>query len=83
MLQIQEFMVLGSQPLTMLKDRVYCLTNKLMEKAEKYDPSGYFLFEVQLLNFFFSFVQFGILSCFSNVISFHVFSSRRTHFIMT
>ncbi|ESQ33991.1 hypothetical protein EUTSA_v10008005mg [Eutrema salsugineum] len=41
----QEFLVLGHQVLTELKDKIHCLTNQVMEKAGKYDPSGYFLIE--------------------------------------
>ncbi|XP_028095458.1 snRNA-activating protein complex subunit-like isoform X5 [Camellia sinensis] len=41
----QEFLVLGCQPLTELRDSIYCLTDKVMEKAEQHDPSGYFLIE--------------------------------------
>lgn len=41
----QEFLVLGMQTLTELRDKIYCLTDQLMEKAGKYDPSGYFLIE--------------------------------------
>lgn len=49
-LQTQEFLVLGSQVLTELKDRIYCLTDKLMEMAGEHDPSGYFLIEVSLFS---------------------------------
>lgn len=54
--QIQEFLVLGSQKLTELKDKIHCVTDQVMEKAGKYDPSGYFLIEVRTnLFIFFSF----------------------------
>ncbi|KAG2318881.1 hypothetical protein Bca52824_012094 [Brassica carinata] len=43
--KIQEFLVLGSQMLTQLKDKIHCVTDQVMEKAGKYDPSGYFLIE--------------------------------------
>ncbi|RZS09861.1 hypothetical protein BHM03_00040989 [Ensete ventricosum] len=42
--------LLGSQVLTELKDRIYCLTDKLMEMAGEHDPSGYFLIEVSLFS---------------------------------
>ncbi|KAF8046992.1 hypothetical protein N665_3269s0001, partial [Sinapis alba] len=41
----QEFLVLGRQMLTELKDKIHCVTDQVMEKAGKYDPSGYFLIE--------------------------------------
>ncbi|KAF5203221.1 snRNA-activating protein complex subunit [Thalictrum thalictroides] len=41
----QELLVLGSQMLSELKDNICCLTDQLMQKAGKYDPSGYFLIE--------------------------------------
>ncbi|XP_077237488.1 snRNA activating complex family protein isoform X2 [Tasmannia lanceolata] len=41
----QEFLVLGRQLLTDLRDNIYCLTDHLMQKAEQHDPSGYFLIE--------------------------------------
>ncbi|XP_057795139.1 snRNA-activating protein complex subunit-like isoform X1 [Salvia miltiorrhiza] len=44
-LKTQEFLVLGRQFLTEVKDKIYCLTDEIMEKAGKYDPSGYFLIE--------------------------------------
>ncbi|CAH8355510.1 unnamed protein product [Eruca vesicaria subsp. sativa] len=43
--KIQEFLVLGSQMLTELKDKIHCVTDQVMQKAGKYDPSGYFLIE--------------------------------------
>jgi phosphatidate phosphatase APP1 len=48
-LQSQEFLVLGSQLLTELKDNIYCSTNKLMEVNKQSDHSGYFLIEVCFL----------------------------------
>ena len=45
-MQTQEFLVLGSQTLSDLRDNIYCLTDKLMQTAEQHDPSGYFLIEV-------------------------------------
>ncbi|XP_058114590.1 snRNA-activating protein complex subunit [Magnolia sinica] len=44
-LKTQEFLVLGRQPLTELRDNIYCLTDQLMQKAGQHDPSGYFLIE--------------------------------------
>ncbi|XP_019056939.1 PREDICTED: snRNA-activating protein complex subunit-like isoform X2 [Tarenaya hassleriana] len=41
----QEFLVLGRQKLTELKDKIHCRTDQAMTKAGKYDPSGYFLIE--------------------------------------
>ncbi|XP_020868883.1 snRNA-activating protein complex subunit isoform X2 [Arabidopsis lyrata subsp. lyrata] len=41
----QEFLVLGRQMLTELKDNIHCATDQVMKKAGKYDPSGYFLIE--------------------------------------
>lgn len=55
--QIQEFLVLGSQMLTELKDKIHCVTDQVMEKAGKYDPSGYFLIEVRT-NLVFIFLSF-------------------------
>ncbi|XP_072999384.1 snRNA-activating protein complex subunit isoform X2 [Typha latifolia] len=46
----QEFLVLGSQILTELRDNIYCLTDKLMETAGQHDPSGYFLIEDTFCN---------------------------------
>lgn len=45
-MQNQEFLVLGSQTLSELKNHIYCLTNKLMDTAGVHDNSGYFLIEV-------------------------------------
>ncbi|XP_057540553.1 snRNA-activating protein complex subunit isoform X1 [Amaranthus tricolor] len=41
----QEFLVLGSQCLTELRDKIHCLTDQVMQKADAHDPSGYFLIE--------------------------------------
>ncbi|KAL9666414.1 hypothetical protein QQ045_000745 [Rhodiola kirilowii] len=42
----QEFLVLGRQTLTELRDCIYCLTNQVMERTgQYYSPSGYFLIE--------------------------------------
>ncbi|KAL9681610.1 hypothetical protein QQ045_013395 [Rhodiola kirilowii] len=41
----QEFLVLGRQTLTELRDSIYCLTNQVMERTGQYSPSGYFLIE--------------------------------------
>ncbi|KAL1208441.1 snRNA-activating protein complex subunit [Cardamine amara subsp. amara] len=41
----QEILVLGSQILTALKDKIHCVTDQVMKKAGTYDPSGYFLIE--------------------------------------
>ncbi|KAL0903652.1 hypothetical protein M5K25_028045 [Dendrobium thyrsiflorum] len=48
--KVQEFLVLGSQNLTELRDNIYCLTDKLMQAAEKCDASGYFLIEETFCN---------------------------------
>ncbi|GLJ17897.1 hypothetical protein SUGI_0313330 [Cryptomeria japonica] len=50
--KIQEFLVLGSQPLTVLRDKLYCLTDQLMQKAGQHVPSGYFLIENVFYNDF-------------------------------
>jgi len=34
--------------LTELKDNIHCATDQVMQKAGKYDPSGYFLIEVRI-----------------------------------
>lgn len=44
-LKTQEFLVLGRQYLTDVRDRIYCLTDEIMDKAGQYDPSGYFFIE--------------------------------------
>ncbi|KAL2475804.1 snRNA-activating protein complex subunit [Abeliophyllum distichum] len=41
----QEFLVLGRQFLTEVRDKIYCLTDEIMKKAGQHDPSGYFLIE--------------------------------------
>ncbi|WCJ33343.1 snRNA activating complex family protein [Euphorbia peplus] len=41
----QEFLVLGRQPLTEMRDKIYCMTDQVMQKAGQHDPSGYFLIE--------------------------------------
>lgn len=45
----QEFLVLGGQTLTELRDKIYCLTDQMMRKAGQHDPSGYFLIEVSYI----------------------------------
>ncbi|XP_021723001.1 snRNA-activating protein complex subunit [Chenopodium quinoa] len=46
----QEFLVLGNQTLTELRDKIRCLTDMVMQKANTYDPSGYFLIEEVFCN---------------------------------
>ncbi|KAJ4810048.1 snRNA-activating protein complex subunit [Rhynchospora pubera] len=46
----QEFLVLGSQMLTDLRDNIYCLTDKVMKAVGKSDPSAYFLIEDTFYN---------------------------------
>ncbi|KAJ3708652.1 hypothetical protein LUZ61_012357 [Rhynchospora tenuis] len=46
----QEFLVLGSQMLTDLRDNIYCLTDKLMKAAGTSEPSAYFLIEDTFYN---------------------------------
>ncbi|KAJ9697629.1 hypothetical protein PVL29_009449 [Vitis rotundifolia] len=41
----QEFLVLGRQTLTELRDNICCATDQVMQKAGKHDPSGYILIE--------------------------------------
>ncbi|GFQ05995.1 snRNA-activating protein complex subunit, partial [Phtheirospermum japonicum] len=41
----QEFLVLGRQFLSEVKDKIYCLTDEIMKKMGQCDPSGYFLIE--------------------------------------
>ncbi|XP_010244822.1 PREDICTED: snRNA-activating protein complex subunit [Nelumbo nucifera] len=41
----QEFLVLGRQTLTELRDNIYCLTDQWMQKTGQHDSSGYFLIE--------------------------------------
>ncbi|XP_038894484.1 snRNA-activating protein complex subunit isoform X3 [Benincasa hispida] len=45
MVKTQELLVLGQQKLAELKDKIYCSTDTLMEKAGQQDSSGYFLIE--------------------------------------
>ncbi|KAL0300922.1 UNVERIFIED_CONTAM: snRNA-activating protein complex subunit, partial [Sesamum radiatum] len=44
-LKTQEFLVLGRQFLSEVRDKIYCLTDEIMKKAGHNDPSGYFLIE--------------------------------------
>ncbi|XP_048141137.1 snRNA-activating protein complex subunit isoform X2 [Rhodamnia argentea] len=44
-IKTQEFLVLGRQLLTELRDKIYCMTDHIMQKAGKHDSSGYFLIE--------------------------------------
>ncbi|KAL6544666.1 hypothetical protein OROMI_023528 [Orobanche minor] len=44
-LKTQEFLVLGRQFLSELRDKICCLTDEIMKKAGRCDPSGYFLIE--------------------------------------
>ncbi|CAN6450501.1 unnamed protein product [Victoria cruziana] len=46
----QEFLVLGRQTLTELRDKIYCSTDQLMQQEEVNDPSGYFLIEGSFCN---------------------------------
>ncbi|CAI9109954.1 OLC1v1009898C2 [Oldenlandia corymbosa var. corymbosa] len=41
----QEFLVLGQQFLSEIKDKIYCLTDEIMKKEGVEDSSGYFLIE--------------------------------------
>ncbi|KAK3009115.1 LOW QUALITY PROTEIN: hypothetical protein RJ639_014911, partial [Escallonia herrerae] len=41
----KEFLVLGQQPWSELRDKMYCLTDQIMKKAGQHDPSGYSLIE--------------------------------------
>ncbi|KAK4772037.1 hypothetical protein SAY86_013812 [Trapa natans] len=43
--KVQEFLVLGRQTLTELRDKIYCISDHIMEKAGVNHPSGYFLIE--------------------------------------
>ncbi|KAJ0969419.1 hypothetical protein J5N97_022296 [Dioscorea zingiberensis] len=49
-MKTQEFLVLGRQMLTELRDNIYCLTDKLMQISGKHDPSAYFLIENTFYN---------------------------------
>ncbi|XP_050219758.1 snRNA-activating protein complex subunit isoform X2 [Mercurialis annua] len=44
-IKTQEFLVLGRQTLTEMRDKIYCMTDQVMQKAQQHDPSGYFLVE--------------------------------------
>uniref|UniRef100_A0A0D9V9E0 snRNA-activating protein complex subunit n=1 Tax=Leersia perrieri TaxID=77586 RepID=A0A0D9V9E0_9ORYZ len=46
----QEFLVLGSQLLTDLRDNIYCFTDKLMNLAKQHVRPGYFLIEDTFYN---------------------------------
>ncbi|GER37534.1 snRNA-activating protein complex subunit [Striga asiatica] len=41
----QEFLVLGRQFLSEVRDKIYCSTDEIMKKAGQCDPSGYFFIE--------------------------------------
>ncbi|CAK8564508.1 unnamed protein product [Lathyrus sativus] len=43
--KIQELLILGGQTLTVLRDKICCSTDQIMQKAGEHDPSGYFLIE--------------------------------------
>lgn len=43
--KMQEFLVLGSQPLSALRDRLYCLTDELARKSNVDTKSSFFLIE--------------------------------------
>ena len=43
--KMQEFLVLGSQPLSALRDRLYCLTDELARKSNLDTKSSFFLIE--------------------------------------
>ncbi|GKU97912.1 hypothetical protein SLEP1_g10986 [Rubroshorea leprosula] len=43
--KIQEFLVLGQQKFTELRDKIYCLSDQVMQNAGQHDPSGYFFIE--------------------------------------
>ncbi|CAH9068632.1 unnamed protein product [Cuscuta europaea] len=45
LMKSQEFVVLGQQFLTEIRDKIYCITDEIMSRAGKNDPSGYFLIE--------------------------------------
>lgn len=44
----QEFMVYGSQPLTSLRDRIYCLHDQILDGV--HTPSSYFFIENKFYN---------------------------------
>ena len=41
----QKMLVWGFQYLTELRDKICCVTDQIMHKADNFDPSGYFLIE--------------------------------------
>ncbi|GLT32265.1 hypothetical protein SLA2020_069430 [Shorea laevis] len=43
--KIQGFLVLGQQKFTKLRDKIYCLSDQVMQNAGQHDPSGYFFIE--------------------------------------
>lgn len=47
-LKTQEYLVLGSQPLTALRDRLYCLSDYILPNIGR--PAGYFFFESTFYN---------------------------------
>ncbi|KAM3321470.1 snRNA-activating protein complex subunit isoform X1 [Capsicum chacoense] len=51
-IKTQEFLVLGLQFLTELRDKIYCITDEIMKKTGKSDPSGFFLVEDVFCNDF-------------------------------
>ncbi|NP_001312846.1 snRNA-activating protein complex subunit-like [Nicotiana tabacum] len=48
----QEFLVLGRQFLTEMRDKIYCITDEIMKNTGQNDPSGYFLVEDVFCNDF-------------------------------
>ncbi|WOH13785.1 hypothetical protein DCAR_0933296 [Daucus carota subsp. sativus] len=48
--QTREFLVLGRHLLTELRDKIYCLTDQLMERAGQHETSGYFLIAIVFCN---------------------------------
>nr|XP_017225817.1 PREDICTED: snRNA-activating protein complex subunit-like [Daucus carota subsp. sativus] len=46
----REFLVLGRHLLTELRDKIYCLTDQLMERAGQHETSGYFLIAIVFCN---------------------------------
>ncbi|CAN4117469.1 unnamed protein product [Withania somnifera] len=51
-IKTQEFLVLGRQFLTEMRDKIYCITDEIMKKTGKNDPSGFFLVEDVFCNDF-------------------------------
>lgn len=51
-IKTQEFLVLGRQFLTEMRDKIYCITDEIMKKTGKNDPSGFILVEDVLCNDF-------------------------------